>query len=131
MLIGIAALVIQMIYFLLDDRAANNNPLDLNLKKYWHWAGGALHIWLGYAISRIYNDWHWGLLMASLTWYFFDGMVNSFVLKKEWWYIGTTAWIDKFQQQVAKAIHIEPRLFSALLKHVLLIFSILYVTKIL
>lgn len=122
---GLAALIVQMIYFLLDDRAENHNARDRRLKKYWHWAGGAIHIWMGYTIARIANDWHWGLLMGALTWWLFDGFINSFVLRKEWWYIGTTAWVDIIQRRVAGFLRIEHRLFSAFLKLAALIASIL------
>lgn len=123
---GLAALIIQMIYFLIDDRNENHTARDRRIKKYWHWAGGAIHIWMGYAVGRIANDWHWGYLMGSLTWLLFDGFVNSYVLKKEWWYIGDTAWLDRAQRTIAGAIHIDHRAFSAFLKFVALIISILF-----
>lgn len=122
---GLAALIVQMIYFLLDDRAENHNARDRRLKKYWHWAGGAIHIWMAYAVGRICNNWHWGFLMGGLTWWLFDGFINSFVLRKEWWYIGDTAMLDKLQRTVAGFLRIEHRLFSAFLKLSALIISIL------
>jgi hypothetical protein len=118
---GIGAFIIQMIYFIKDERP-NNTPAD---KNYWHIAGGVLHVWAGYAIARITHDWRWGFLMSSLMWYFFDGCVNSFALGREWWYIGTTAIVDKVQRACAGYIHIEPRLFSACLKNAALILSII------
>lgn len=118
------ALIAQMVYFLIDDRTENHTPRDLWLKKWWHWAGGAIHIWVSCAMSEIAHDWRVGLLTGSLTWYFFDGFVNSFVLNKEWWNIGTTAWLDIAQRYISGKLHIEPRLFSALLKHLVVITSI-------
>lgn len=120
----LVALFVQSVYFLIDDRTENHTPQDLKLKKYWHWAGGAVHIWSGYVMYRLFG-WQWGLLTASTTWYFFDGCINSFVLHREWWYIGTTAWLDIAQRKIADAINIEPRLFSAILKNIFLIFSII------
>lgn len=122
---GIAALIVQMVYFLLDDRSENHTARDRWLKKWWHWAGGAIHIWMSCVISEIAHDWHVGLLMGAITWYLFDGFINSFVLGKEWWYIGETAWLDIAQRQVAGFLHIKHRLFSACLKHAVLIISIL------
>lgn len=122
---GLAALIVQMIYFLLDDRAENHNARDRRLKKYWHVAGGAIHVWMGYTVGRVANDWHWGLLMGAFTWWLFDGFINSFVLRKEWWYIGDTAMLDKIQRTIADFLHIEHRLFSAFLKLATLIISIL------
>jgi len=122
---GLAALIVQMIYFLLDDRSENHTARDLWLKKWWHWAGGAIHIWMSCAMSDIAHDWHVGLLMGSLTWYLFDGFINTYVLSREWFAIGTTAWLDRTQRAIAGFLHLDPRLFSACLKHAALIISIL------
>jgi hypothetical protein len=122
---GLAALIVQMVYFLLDDRAVNNTAQDRRLKLWWHAAAGAIHIWMGYAVGRIAHDWHAGFLMGSLTWLLFDGFINSFVLHREWWYIGDTAQLDIAQRKVAGFLHIEHRLFSALLKIATLATSII------
>lgn len=123
-LTGLATLIVQMIYFLLDDREANHTARDRRIKKYWHWAGGAIHIWMGVVIGR-YCGWEWGLLMASMTWYFFDGFINTYVLRREWWYIGETALLDIAQRRIAKILQVEHRLFSACLKHAVLITSLI------
>lgn len=123
LLLLLPALIAQSVYFIIDDRTPNHTPEDLKLKKYWHWAGGAIHIWCGYIMFRLFG-WQWGLLTASTTWYFFDGCINSFVLHKEWWYIGTTAWLDKMQHELADLMHVDPRTASGILKNLFLIFSI-------
>ena len=120
---GIAALIVQMIYFLIDDREANHTARDRCIKKYWHWAGGAIHIWMGYVMGRMFG-WQWGLLMGSLTWYMFDGFINTYVLLREWFFLGETALMDITQRRIAGFLHIEHRLFSACLKHAVLITSI-------
>lgn len=122
---GLAARVVQMIYFLIDDRSENHNARDRRIKKYWHWAEGAAHVWMAYAIYRISGDWRWGFFNGALTWLLFDGFINSYVLKREFWYIGDTAWIDQVQRTIASFLHIEHRLFSACLKSAMLIISIL------
>jgi hypothetical protein len=122
---GIAALVVQMIYFLIDDRSENHTARDRRIKKYWHWAGGAIHVWMAYAVVEIAHDWRWGLLMGALTWLLFDGFINTYVLRREWWYIGESAWLDKAQRTVAGAIHVDHRALSAFLKVSALIISIL------
>lgn len=124
-LTGLAALIVQMIYFLLDDRTENHTSKDRRLKLWWHAAAGAIHIWMGYAVGRIAHDWHVGFLMGSLTWLLFDGFINTYVLKREWWYIGDTAQLDIAQRWAANKLHIEHRLFSATLKIATLITSIL------
>lgn len=122
---GLAALIVQMIYFIMDDREENHTARDRRIKKYWHIAGGAIHIWMGYAIYRISADWHWGFLMGTLTWLLFDGFINTYVLKREFWYIGETAIIDIAQRKVASFLHIEHRAFSAFLKFAALIISVI------
>jgi hypothetical protein len=125
MVTGIAALIVQMIYFLLDDRAENHTAKDRRLKLWWHAAAGAIHIWMGYAVGRIAGDWRVGFLMGSLTWVLFDGFINTYVLHREWWHIGTTAQIDIAQRWAAGKLRIEHRLFSATLKIATLILSII------
>jgi hypothetical protein len=130
MLTGIPLLIIQMVYFLLDDRAENHTGLDLKYKKYWHAAAGGIHIWMGYVVGRIAGDWHAGLLMSALMWFFFDGAINTWVLKKEWFYIGTTAQLDIAQRWAADKIGFDdPRMFSAFLKMSLLFISIIDLVK--
>lgn len=123
---GVGALVAQMTYFLQDDRTPDNTPVDNKFKKYWHLAGGALHIWMGYVMYRLYGL-DWGLLTTSVMWHIFDGIVNTFALKKEWWYIGTTSFLDRAQQFFAKIVHLDARLFSAILKTAFLVISVIMV----
>ena len=123
---GVAAMVVQMLYFILDDREENHTAQDRRLKKYWHAAGGAIHVWMGFVIGR-HHGWQWGLLMGSLTWYLFDGFINTYALKREWWYIGETAWLDVAQRRIAIILKVEHRLLSACIKHAILILSIIHV----
>jgi len=122
---GLAALIIQMVYFLLDDRAVNGTPRDRRYKLWWHAGAGAIHVWMGYTVGRIAHDWHAGFFMGALTWMVFDGCINSFVLHREWWFIGDTAQWDIAQRWVAGLLHIEHRAFSASLKVCTLTFSII------
>src|SRR5690348_14189661 len=107
---GLTSLIVQMVYFLLDDRTENHTTEDRRLKLWWHAGAGAIHIWMGYAVGRIAHDWHVGFLMGSLTWLLFDGFINTYVLKREWWYIGDTAQLDIAQRWAAGKLHIEHRL---------------------
>jgi len=112
---GLFALIMQMIYFIKDDRTNNNDPKNKGFNLRWHIAGGILHVWMYYIIHKLYGV-EWGLLMAASTWLLFDGFINSYALKKEFWYIGATALIDKFQQWVGKITGVDPRGVSAFLK---------------
>jgi hypothetical protein len=124
-LTGIAAFITQNINFIRDDRAANHTTEDRRLKKYWHAAGGFQHIWMMYMVGRLCG-WHWAPVAGAFTWYFMDGCINSYVLNREWWFIGDTAWLDMAQRWAAGALRIDPRTFSACLKHAAIILSILY-----
>jgi hypothetical protein len=124
-LTGLAALIVQMIYFLIDDRNENHTARDRSIKKYWHVAGGAIHVWMAYAVYRISGDWRWGLLMGSLTWLLFDGFINTYVLQREWWNLGDTAWLDKLQRTIADFLKVDHRALSAFLKLASLIISII------
>jgi hypothetical protein len=121
---GIAAFTVQMVYFLLDDREANHTPVDRRLKLYWHAAAGACHIWMGCFIGRQFG-WEHGLFNAAIMWIVFDGAINTWVLHREWWYIGDTAQLDIAQRKVAGFLRIDHRLFSACLKGAALIVSII------
>src|SRR4051812_47669219 len=114
-LIGITSLILQMVFFLRDDRAPNHTTEDLHYKWWWHLAEGAIHLWMGATLSFCFGV-QYGLLMLSLLWYFYDGAVNTWVLKREWFYIGTTAQVDIAQQQLAKKLKVDPRTLSAVLK---------------
>jgi len=123
-LIGVIALIAQMKYFIRDDRTENNSARDKDIKLKWHFAGGVIHGWMYYVIADNYGI-EWGLLISSLTWIFFDGFINA-ELKKEFFYVGETALIDKAQRQLAKILHLPPDLVSALLKLALVIITLYF-----
>lgn len=113
-----------MVYLLKDDRTSNNTTEDKTIKRYWHIFGGILHVWMGYVMEQAYGN-GIGLFTGAIMWIFFDGAINSMVLRKEWWYVGSTAWIDIAQQQLGKWIHTDPRLVSAILKLSTLVVAII------
>lgn len=128
---GVLALIAQSVYFLKDDRTANTDPADKPIKFKWHVAGGIIHIWMYYIMADNYG-YHWGLLMSSLTWLLFDGAVNTYAIRKEFFYIGFTALIDRGQRGVTDWINkltgtyfIDPRSLSAILKIGFALYSII------
>jgi hypothetical protein len=71
-------------------------------------------------------------------WFVFDGAINTWVLKREWFYIGTTAQVDVAQRKLAAGIQwllnlidkhtvVDPRLVSATLKVSFLLASIVFI----
>ncbi len=122
---GLAALIAQMVYFLLESSLYQSSPNKVRFKKAWHIAGGAIHLWMGIAIAHLFG-WQYGLVMASLTWFFFDGAVNTWAFNREWFYIGTTALLDEVQQLLARILHIDVHLVSAILKIIFLLTSLFF-----
>lgn len=122
---GVFALIAQSVYFLKDDRTANIDPNDKPLKIKWHVAGGVIHVWMYYVIADNYGL-HWGLWMASLTWALFDGFIAG-AIGREFFYVGNTSLLDKAQRWMAKLLHINVNLLSAILK-LLLTLATLYIT---
>lgn len=108
-----------MIYFLKDNATPQTDPKNKRYNFNWHAAGGAIHLWMGITVAMLWGV-HWGILMIAITWYFFDGAVNSWYLHREWFFIGTTAQIDVAQRKVAAWIDVDPRTLSAILKTILL-----------
>lgn len=132
---GVLALIAQSVYFLKDSTTPATSPLDKPIKIKWHIAGGVIHAWMYYTIADNYGH-HWGFLMASLTWLLFDGAVNTYALHKEFFYIGTTALLDRGQRALTAWINkltgtyfIDPRSLSAVLKIGFVIFSLISVIK--
>jgi hypothetical protein len=78
---------------------------------------------MAYAVSRQFG-WEYGLLMSSLTWFFFDGALNTYAFHRGWWYIGTTAFLDKIQQWIGATLHMEASLISAIIKNLYLALTI-------
>lgn len=126
--VGVLSLIVQMLYFIKDDRTPNDAPKDKPYKLKWHVAGGVLHGWMYYVIADSYG-YPWGCLMAALTWFFFDGVVNAYALNKEFFFIGTTALIDRAQQSTAKALRVDVRKLTAILKFSLILYAIWQILK--
>ena len=127
-LIGLFALIAQMVYFIKDDRTENNDPKNKGFNLRWHMAGGLIHLWMYCVIYSLYGI-RWACFAASLTWLLFDGCVNSFALNREFFYIGKTAIIDKAQQWAGKISGIDPRAISASLKLLFFFGSIISLIK--
>lgn len=85
------------------DEQVSDESTSRYLKKQWHKAKGGLQLvvftYVGYKCYEQYGSWFYSiaitLFCASLFWMFHDGLLNSFLFKKEWWYTGTTGTIDK------------------------------------
>lgn len=96
---------------------------------YWKWFNQVLFFTL---LAGIF---YWKIVIMNiiLYWILFDGLLNKKVLNREFFYIGNTSSIDKFQQQLITLINIpfskkiSPSSFSAFIKIILLISSIIFI----
>lgn len=106
----------------IENVAAEEN-VDYNRR--WHQAqalqqGGAIVL-----LSFIAGTVTFAPLAAALFWVFHDGMVNKVGLKRPWFYVGKTAWIDRQFQRFRK-----PELAQAVTKFALLLAGVaLYVAE--
>lgn len=127
---GVAAFVIQMRYFVYDNRPPDPNNQNEKVKIGWHLAGGILHVWCGITISLLPGaSFVFGLLFASLTWLFFDGFVNTFVFKKGWYYIGNTAALDRTIRWLCRRRNVywvNPEAAAGILKILFVVGSIIW-----
>lgn len=122
MLSGLAAFALQNIYLIHNLADVRATPRDLYNKKWWHFFGGVQHVWMGFAISQMFG-WEFGLLSGSYGWLIFDGLVNKYGLYLNFFYVGTTAGIDKLQQLIAAKLHVEVEKVSFVIKATLVIIS--------
>lgn len=91
----IVSLALHERYRIQDDRTPNDGgPLDLLLKKYWHWSKGAFQLQVGVLIALLTNPFG-GLFFFFLLTTAHDAYINTTVLDQPIDYLGTTANTDK------------------------------------
>lgn len=122
-IVCIVALIAQNVYFLKDDREINEGKKDRFLKLKWHFAGAAIKGCLYFMIGDQYGI-QYALLMVSATWFLYDGVTNTHVLNKGWFYVGLTDPLDICQQWFSKLLKIDVELLSAILKLLFVIATI-------
>jgi hypothetical protein len=89
-------------YRITEDNTAEPS-LKLKLKVLWHRYKGFVQItvfgYIFYICFKRHLNWFYAggvsLFVASFFWFFHDGLLNTFLFKKEWWYEGSTAQTDK------------------------------------
>lgn len=121
----IVAAILQMLYFLKDDRTPNTENLNGRYSDVWHATGGIFRIAACWVIGRAYG---WEFCYAALvaTWIWFDGAINTWVLRKEWFYVGTTARTDRAIRWVGKKLRIDPRTVNAAVKGLVATYLLIY-----
>lgn len=89
-------------YRIKDEQTADL-VLSTYLKKMWHrYKGGVQLVVFAYIFYTTFQrsfSWFYAtgvtLVCASFFWLFHDGLLNTYLFKREWWWVGTTATIDR------------------------------------
>ena len=66
---------------------------DLNTN--WHRAQAAQQALVIGTVAYLAGHWSFMLLGAAIFWMLHDGIVNRVGLSRPWFFVGTTAWIDR------------------------------------
>ncbi len=96
----------------IQDEQTDDPVVSASLKVLWHRYKGFVQIsvyaYVFYVALIPAKDWLHAcgitLFFASFFWMFHDGLLNSFLFKKEWWYVGNTAATDKTLKRTASSI---------------------------
>jgi len=129
-LLFILAFVFEHKYFHLE-KTTKDKKLRRKYSSYWHACTAVMFVLIGVSFGdAVYwhlhdslNVWTWLFLVGrlcflflSIAWILFDGWLNVIVGWGYWWFVGSTAWLDKlFKKPV----------YQFIAKFVLLIISIL------
>jgi hypothetical protein len=124
----VLAAIYQMLYFLHDDRTPNTDNLSKKYSAVWHATGGVCRLIACWVIGRAYG-WHWSFVAAVSTWIWFDGSINTWVLRKEWFYVGTTAKTDRFLRWAGTKLKVDPRSINGAIKALAVVIVLIYLIK--
>lgn len=86
----------------------------------WH-IYKALNQLIFFYVMFIIFGWQIALIDAIIYWITFDGMMNKTILNRGFFYVGTTSYIDRGVQFIAKQLETSPNLVSATLKTIILL----------
>ena len=95
----------------IQDEQTADVAASASFKTLWHRYKGfvqmSVYAYVFY-MAFMANGWLYAigvtLFFASFFWMFHDGLLNSFLFKKEWWFVGTTAGTDKALGRTATSI---------------------------
>jgi hypothetical protein len=120
------AFVLHEKFRILDEQQPDEG-LSQYLKRQWHKYKGAVQAivfsYVSYAVfKRTGNEFYTfslTLFLASFFWFFHDGVLNKILFVRQWFFVGTTAALDRIMQKSGK-----PYLIAGIVKTILLIASI-------
>ena len=120
-LIGVILLGFYNGLLLLDDKTSENDPSNKEIEEEWHIVGAAIFCYIAITAWMI-----WGIeyvpFVLSSFWTIFAGIVHVIGLKKQFFFVGTTAKTDILIRRVFPK---NPEIGSAILKCLSMILSIL------
>lgn len=124
----IIAAILQMLYFIKDDRTPNTEDLNKRYSEVWHATGGICRLLTCWVIGRAYG-WDYCYMALVGTWIWFDGAINTWVLRKEWFYVGTTALTDRSIRWIGMKLKVDPRSVNGALKGLVVTILLIHLIK--
>jgi hypothetical protein len=106
------------------ERDYNKVVKNQEYSKKWHYWKG-LNQLIFFAVVFLFASWKITLVCMAFYWIGFDAFFNKIVLKRDFFFVGTTSTIDKTLQAISKKLHISSTTFSAILKIGLLAISVI------
>lgn len=106
------------------ERDYNKVAKNQEYSRKWHYWKG-LNQLIFFAVVFLFASWKITLVCMAFYWISFDAFFNKIILKRNFFFIGTTSAIDKFLQKISTKLHISPNLVSAILKIGFLLSSII------
>ena len=92
-------------------RAADKHDEANSYNTKWHFWQGGIQLIFVFLIHQLTSSILLGVFSAGIFWIVFDGLINILGLDRDFFYVGSTATIDKFFQRFKK-----PELILAITK---------------
>jgi hypothetical protein len=121
-LLGVVLLGFYNALLIKDDKTPENSPDNTKIEKDWHRIGASLFAYLTITFWIHSYDFRFVLFGVSAFWFLFAGIVHMVGLKKDFFYVGETAYTDKLFRKVFPN---NPILASKILKTALFVVSAL------
>jgi hypothetical protein len=114
--------------FRIKDEQTPDEGVSQYLKRQWHKYKGAVQAivfsYVSYAVFKrtgnVFYTFSLTIFLASFFWFFHDGILNKALFVREWFFVGTTAAIDKILQKSGK-----PYVIAGIIKTILLVGSVI------
>jgi hypothetical protein len=114
-LLLMVAMALYNSFLLQDNFTPDNSPLDHKIKLKWHITGGIIFGMIA-AGSYYVLDIYFALVVLSLFWLVYAGIVHHYALRVHFFAVGNSAISDRLLQQLSMMLKTSPELISGILK---------------